>query len=85
MLRIVKAEATFTKDIDEQTFETDMLVASNYQPRITYLSRIDDHYWWNPDPATALLFATFREAAAVIAAYRKHQGDLHSLIRIVRA
>ena len=85
MLRILKVETTFTKDIDEHTFETDMLVASNYQPCIDYLSRIDEHYWWHPDPAMALTFDTYREAAAVVSAYRKHQGDLRSLIRIVRA
>jgi hypothetical protein len=83
MFVILKIEPKFAKEIDAQSYETDILVASNYQPHIDYLSRIDRDYWWHVDRARALSFATRKEAKAAIAAYRKHQGDLRSLIKIV--
>lgn len=85
MFVILKIEPEFTKEIDAQSYESDMLVVSNYQPHIDYLSKIDSHYWWHPDRAMALSFVTRKEATATIAAYRKHQGDLRSLIKIVKA
>lgn len=85
MFIILKIEPKFTKEIDAQSYEPEMLVASNYQPHIDYLSKIDRDYWWHTDRARALRFATRKEAKAAIAAYRKHQGDLRSLIKIVAA
>lgn len=85
MFVILKIEPKFTKEIDALSYETDMLVASNYQPHIGYLSKIDRDYWWHADRAMALIFATRKEAKVAIAAYRKHQGDLRSLIKIVEA
>ena len=81
----LKIEPKFTKEIDAQSYETDMLVASNYQPHIDYLSKIDRDYWWHTDRARAFRFARRKEAKAAIVAYRKHQGDLRSLIKIVAA
>jgi hypothetical protein len=83
MFFILKIEPKFTKEIDALSYKADMLVASNYQPHIDYLSKIDRDYWWHADRARALSFATRKEAKAAIAAYRKHQGDLRSLIKIV--